>query len=235
MRITHSFKMGNGNSQLQNDKNSSGPIICISRECKSNSNCKSNAIICMKRNQKKEKKNGERYYTDSIGTVENLNPTNDGIKEALRNDRVIEREVSRKMSPTQQIFLDNIILPLGSEINSRIRMRRNSTQNGQKYSPTMHIRSDNSNHELPSRIYPKHHRAPAGLSRTLKPNVAALIAGSDKKCEQHKYPVVFEYTNDAVEVFLTGSFNNWQKIKMPKVRKPNDFLIVLELNEGELQ
>ena len=227
--------MGNGNSQLQNDKNSSGPIICISKECKSNSNCKSNAIICMKRNQKKEKKNGERCYTDSICTSEIVNPANDGTKEAFEDRRAIQREASRKMSPTQQIFLDNIILPLGSEINSRIRMRRNSTQNGQKYSPIIHIQSDNSNHELPSRIYPKHHRAPAGLSRTLKPNVAALIAGSDKKCEQHKYPVVFEYTNNAPEVFLTGSFNNWHKIKMPKVRKPNDFLVVLELNEGKLQ
>ena len=227
--------MGNGNSQLQNDKNSSGPIICTSKECKDNFNCKSNAVICIKRSQKKEKKNGERCYTDSLCTSENVNPTNDGMKGAFEDRRAIQREASRKMSPTQQIFLDNIILPLGSEINSRIRMRRNSTQNGQKYSPIMHMQSDNGNHELPSRIYPKHHRAPAGLSRTLKPNVAALIAGSDKKCEQHKYPVVFEYTNNAPEVFLTGSFNNWHKIKMPKVRKPNDFLIVLELNEGKLQ
>ena len=227
--------MGNGNSQLQNDKNSSGPIICISKECKSNSSCKSNAIICMKRNQKKEKKNGERCYTDSQCATENVDSANDDVRQALGNGRDIQRQASRKMSPTQQIFLDNIILPLGSEINSKIRMRRNSTQNGQKYSPTMHIQLNESRHELPHRIYPKHHRAPAGLSRTLKPNVAALIAGSDKKYEQHKYPVVFEYTNKAPEVFLTGSFNNWQKIKMPKVRQPNDFLIVLELNEGKLQ
>ena len=225
--------MGNGNSQLQNDKNSSGPIICISKECKSNSNCKSNAIICMKRNQKKEKKNVERCYADSKCMPENVEAANDGTNGSFWNSRAIQREACRKMSPTQQIFLDNIILPLGSEINSKIRMRRHSTQNGRKYSPTMNIEVNDSNHELLPKIYPKHHRAPAGLSRTLKPNVAALIAGSDKKHEQHKYPVVFEYTNNAPEVFLVGSFNNWQKIKMPKVRQPNDFLIVLELNEGK--
>ena len=227
--------MGNGNSQLQNDKNSSGPIICTSKECKDNFNCKSNAVICIKRSQKKEKKNGERCYTDSKCNPEYANPTNDGAKESFGNNRAIQREASQKMCPTQQIFLDNIILPLGSDINSRIRMRRNTTQNGQKYSPTMHIQLNDSNHELKTKSYPKHHRAPAGLSRTLKPNVAALIAGSDKKHEQPKYPVVFEYTNNAQEVFLTGSFNNWQKIKVPRVRKPNDFLIVLELNEGKFR
>ena len=42
--------------------------------------------------------------------------------------------------------------------------------------------------------HPKHHRAPAGISKELsRANIAALIAGSDKKTEHKKFPVVFEY------------------------------------------
>ena len=82
----------------------------------------------------------------------------------------------------------------------------------------------------------KHQRVPAGSSRSLNPRVAALIAGTDGKNDHKKYPVVFEYNGEAEEVFLSGSFNDWGKLKMSKMEKPvhgmKDFITVLDLQQG---
>lgn len=50
-----------------------------------------------------------------------------------------------------------------------------------------------------------------------------------------KIPVVFKYTNKNVkEVYLAGSFTNW-KDKIPMIKSDGDFIIIVDLPEGEHQ
>lgn len=50
-----------------------------------------------------------------------------------------------------------------------------------------------------------------------------------------KIPVVFKYTNKTVkEVYLSGSFTNWKE-KIPMIKSDGDFIIIVDLPEGEHQ
>lgn len=209
--------MGNNNTSIQDDKSTNGEVP--------------------------QQKDGKRKYNkmSKKSSAKNSPETSP----SMIDDQIPEESISepifrsrfgslgnRKISPTQQIFLDNVILPLGNEINARISKTR-------KLGMIEEEKKSNSVNEkrileeiISKETHPKHHRAPAGLSRELNPNVAALIAGSDEKTEHKKYPVVFEYTGTGEEVFLSGCFNNWEKIKMSKNKRPNDFISVIDLKQG---
>jgi len=47
------------------------------------------------------------------------------------------------------------------------------------------------------------------------------------------YPTIFKYTGTGKDVFVCGSFNNWEKIRMMKSQK--DFLALIDLPAGEHQ
>ena len=221
--------MGNNNSSLQNDKIAKGDSL--------NQKDRKRLEDRIERKKKNDK-------TAKRGSARNSPETRHGID----NDRIPEEIVSepiarirlgsfgnRKISPTQQIFLDNVILPLGNEINSRI----SKTKRLQKIDEDRKSNSIREKNKLEDKIsietHPIHHRAPAGISKELsRANIAALIAGSDKKTDHKKYPVVFEYNGAGDKVFLSGCFNNWEQIEMSKNKRPNDFISVVDLKQGKL-
>ncbi|XP_062340293.1 5'-AMP-activated protein kinase subunit beta-1a isoform X2 [Osmerus eperlanus] len=47
-------------------------------------------------------------------------------------------------------------------------------------------------------------------------------------------PMVFRWTGDGKEVFLSGSFNNWAN-KIPLIKSQNNFVAIVDLPEGEHQ
>lgn len=219
--------MGHSNTSLQNDKIAS--LVC--------------QIHSKKKTGKFVARNGSKCPPDCSFSIQEDPATEESISEPITTLRAIRKRLgsgenrnswSRKISPTQQIFLDNVILPLGNEINTRIKKTQNLvnltdlTKNTQEKSCT----SDENSCKC------KHLRCPAGSSKSLKPNVAALIAGMDGRNDQKKYPVVFEYNGEAEEVFLSGSFNNWGKLKMAEMERHvhgmKDFTTVLELKKGVL-
>ncbi|CAF1511227.1 unnamed protein product [Adineta ricciae] len=59
-------------------------------------------------------------------------------------------------------------------------------------------------------------------------------AQAEMQNEKKTIPVVFRYPALAKdkEALLTGSFNNWKE-KVPMVKSDNDFVVILELPEGE--
>ena len=218
--------MGNNNTSLQNEKNASGAIVC--------------QIHSKKKTGKFTGKNGQKCPPDCHFNIAEDPPIEEAVSEPITSLRAIrtrlgslgDRSVSnRKISPTQQIFLDNVILPLGIDINARIK----KTQNLANLAKKIQDKKCTSDANL---CKCKHHRTPAGLSRSLTPNVAALIAGVDGKDDGKMYPVVFEYNGEAEEVFLSGSFNNWERLKMNKLERQihgmKDFIIVLELKKGNI-
>jgi hypothetical protein len=217
--------MGNNNTSLQNDKNTGGAMVCH--------------IHSKKMTNKFTAKNGQKCPPDcSFSNIEEDPSPEETVSEPITTLRAIRTRLgsggdrfgwNRKISPTQQIFLDNVILPLGNEINARIKKTQNVTNLAKKILDKKCTSDANL-------CKCTHHRAPAGSSRSLNPNVAALIAGMDDKDGGKKYPVVFEYNGEAEEVFLSGSFNNWEKIKMGKMERQihgmKDFITVLELKKG---
>jgi len=61
---------------------------------------------------------------------------------------------------------------------------------------------------------------------------AAFIAScKEKEGATKKLPTIFKYNGDGKEVFVCGSFNNWQKLKMSRSTK--DFVAIVDLKEGE--
>ena len=216
--------MGNNNTSIQDDRNTNGEVLP-----QKDGKRKYNKIV-----KKSSTRNSPEKYSPQNSIVD------DQISE--ESDPIFRSRFgslgNRKISPTQQIFLDNVILPLGSEINARISktQRLGKIEEEEKFR-RRRSNSINEKHILDEIISkeanPKHHRAPAGLSRDLNPNLAALIAGTDEKTEHKKYPVVFEYTGVGEEVFLSGCFNDWEKIKMSKNKRPNDFISVIDLKQGK--
>ena len=207
--------MGNTNTaSQQNDKNNSGSII-LQNDMR-------------KKMDRLAFKNIAKYSPESRADFLQYSPSSSGSLTTSR--RTIQQQDDRKVSTTQQVFLDNVILPLGNEIN-----RHNFVKKSQNKISKKACTSKESTKIVASKAHSQHYRVPAGTSQNLNPNIAALIAGNDGKDDSKEYPVVFEYNGAAQQVFLAGSFNNWQKLEMAKTQKPNDFLTVLELKQGKVQ
>ena len=212
--------MGNNNSSLQSDK--------------------------ITKNENLHQKDGKRKNEKIIKRGSNRNSPE--TRHAIVDDQQPEESISepifrnrfgsfgnRKISPTQQIFLDNVILPLGNEINARISKTKRLQKIEEDRKSNLTKRTTKSDEKIGKETHPKHHRAPAGISKELsRANIAALIAGSDKKTEHKKFPVVFEYNGAGDKVFLSGCFNNWEQIEMSKNKRPNDFISVIDLKQGNI-
>ena len=60
---------------------------------------------------------------------------------------------------------------------------------------------------------------------------AFLASCSEKEGATKKLPTIFRYDGDAKEVYISGTFNNWKKMKMSRSNK--DFVAIVDLKEGE--
>jgi 5'-AMP-activated protein kinase regulatory beta subunit len=61
---------------------------------------------------------------------------------------------------------------------------------------------------------------------------AAFIAScKEKEGATKKLPTIFKYNGNAKDVYVCGTFNNWQKLKMSRSTK--DFVAIVDLKEGE--
>ena len=213
--------MGNNNSTLPNDKTEKDDIQ------------QKNTRKYNKISKKSSTRNTpERSTPERRHSIVDDHSPEQSISEPLENKLLIRHRFgsfgNRKISPTQQIFLDNVILPLGNEINTRISKTKKLEKIIEDKKRNQKLDDKQSNE-----VHPKHYRAPAGLSTELsRLNIAALIAGTDEKTDHKKYPVVFEYTGAGDKVFLSGCFNDWEKIEMSKNKRPNDFISVIDLKQG---
>ena len=101
--------MGNNNSTLPNDKNEKDEIIQQKNTRKYNKISKKSST----------RNTPERSTPERRHSIVDDHSREQSISEPLVRHR-FGSFGNRKISPTQQIFLDNVILPLGNEINARI-------------------------------------------------------------------------------------------------------------------
>lgn len=57
------------------------------------------------------------------------------------------------------------------------------------------------------------------------------VANVDVDSNEKKMPTIIKYSGQGREVFVCGTFNNWQKLKMSRSQK--DFVAMVELGEGD--
>ena len=62
--------------------------------------------------------------------------------------------------------------------------------------------------------------------------VAMILGGCEGENQSKKYPAMFQYHGKAKNVYVTGSFNNWRRLQMSKSNNSNEFIVILDLNEG---
>ena len=166
--------------------------------------------------------NGSKYNDDSCDTKKLM----------------IKPEMNRKYSPTQKMFLDNVILPVANEVNTRIVQK----------TPQVTSEKDENDLQTPNVEIISTDQIKSGTTATIfgiSPNQssdptmtrnieAMMLEKSDRNAfdGEKKYPAVFQYHGPAKEVFVTGSFNNWKKLKLSKSISSNDFIAILDLKEG---
>ena len=106
--------MGNNNSSLQNDKIAKGDSLHQKDRKRIE-----DRIERKKKNDKTARKGSARNSPETRHGI-----VNDQIPEEIVSEPIARIRLgsfgNRKISPTQQIFLDNVILPLGNEINTRM-------------------------------------------------------------------------------------------------------------------
>ena len=62
--------------------------------------------------------------------------------------------------------------------------------------------------------------------------VAMVLGGCESRNHPKKYPAMFQYHVKAKNVYVTGTFNNWRRLQMSKSDNSNEFIVILDLNEG---
>ena len=174
--------------------------------------------------------------------LENLSVDGPKTNETAPDDKklIVKTEMTRKYSPTQKIFLDNVILPVNNELNTRIVQKipqaiNNALNNDVKITNAELFATDEIKNSSSSTLFGSSPNRSSGQSLTR--NVEAmLLEKSDSHISKNKkkYPAVFQYHGPGKEVYVTGSFNNWQRLKLSKSVTSNDFIAILELKEGNI-
>ena len=139
----------------------------------------------------------------------------------------------QKYSAIEQIFFDNVVLPAAYEIHGRVQekfgMIKLPDDVRKRVSALQTCPKENRRKSLDAHF--KFRRPPAHCSsKETSKEIAALIADKQSEPDVGNYPAFFRYSGDAKEVYLTGTFNNWQKLKM--ARSSQDFIAALDLKEG---
>ena len=151
---------------------------------------------------------------------------------------MIKSDVSRKYSPTQKIFLDNVILPVTNEVNTRIVQKLSQIPNDENEKevqiriPEICLTDETKNKTESALFGSSPNRSPdQSLTRNID---AMMLEKSDSNVfeTKKKYPAVFQYQGPGKDVYVMGSFNNWKKLKLSKSATSNDFIAILELREG---
>ena len=215
--------MGNNNTFLQNDRNTNGGIIWPKEARKGMDDIATKNLV---------KIILESGPPESRHNFVGYSQVERSKTECLLSIKNYRQNANRKYSPTQQIFLDNVILPAANEINTRIQQNQIVTKISDDIGRKEATIQKTSSKSPPIETISKFQRVPNGSSRTLTPNVAALIVENDGSNYSKKYPMIFKYSGTGKEVFLCGSFNNWQKLKMVKSISTDDFIAIIDLNEG---
>lgn len=203
--------MGNNNTFLANDRNPNDAIIWPK-----------DVKRAMDEITKKKTVNCDRNY---------------GKSEINNTDEPLENKKSfQHVSPTQRIFLDNVIIPAANEINAKVQQRRildrNTDQSIEKIIPIL----ENNRLEIPKDLdVSMFSRSPNQSFQITNRNVEAIILKHYDSKDQKEYPAVFRFNGKAKEVFVTGSFNNWNRTKMTKSKDSNSFIAIMDLAEGILR
>ena len=172
--------------------------------------------------------------------VENVSGGENKDTEPLSDAKglMVKSDMTRKYSPTQKMFLDNFILPVNNEVNTRILQKISEVPRDEndkdvqitksEISPKAIIRNGSSTTLFGSS---PNRSSEQSMTRNVE---AMILESSDSHTieDRKKYPAVFQYHGTAKEVFVTGSFNNWRKLKMTKSISSNDFIAILDLKEG---
>ena len=172
--------------------------------------------------------------------MENLSVDGSKINEVSIDGKglMIKSDVTRKYSPTQKIFLDNVILPVTNEVNTRIVQKLSPITNDENEKdvqirlPEIH-QTDETKDNSESKIFGSSPNRSSGQSLTRNIEAMMLEKSDSNVFEtKKKYPAVFQYNGPGKDVYVTGSFNNWKKLKLSKSVTSNDFIAILELREG---
>ena len=172
--------------------------------------------------------------------MENLSVDGSKINEPSFDPKglMIKSDVTRKYSPTQRIFLDNVILPVTNEVNTRIVQKLSPIINDE-IEKDVQIRipeirqTDETKTKTESTLFGSSPNRSSNQSLTR--NIEAMMlekSNSNVFEKKKKYPAVFQYQGPGKEVYVIGSFNNWKKLKLSKSATSNDFIAILELREG---
>ena len=221
--------MGNNNTFLTNDRNPNpdSPLMW-QRDVK-----KAMDEIAIK-NIAKYSPYSRRSFLENLST--NGSKYNDHLSD--NKNLTIKPEVNRKYSPTQKMFLDNVILPVTNEVNTRIVQKipqvTNDKHEDDVQTPNLDIIStDEIKSGTSATIFGSSpNQSPAQI---MTRNIEAMMLEKSHRNAfdgEKKYPAVFQYHGPAKEVFVTGSFNNWKKLRLSKSISSNDFIAILDLKEG---
>jgi len=85
------------------------------------------------------------------------------------------------------------------------------------------ITGNNSSNASPTDLIERHKMDPA--------TAAFIKSCNEKEGATKKLPTIFKFNGEGKDVYVCGSFNNWQKLKMSKSTK--DFVAIVDLKEGE--
>ncbi|XP_070577410.1 5'-AMP-activated protein kinase subunit beta-2-like isoform X3 [Ptychodera flava] len=67
-----------------------------------------------------------------------------------------------------------------------------------------------------------------------RPRASTISQSSLPALQPNALPTVFHWEGNAKNVYISGTFNNWEK-KIPMVKSQGDFTVILDLAEGEHQ
>lgn len=111
---------------------------------------------------------------------------------------------------------------------------KTSTSSNEYHNEDYHI--DEEEDGMGPMINSRHSCSPNDLIPTFRfPNQSDSMAIQRTDYQNKKIPVVFKYlVKTAKEVFLIGTFTNWED-KVPMVKSDGDYVTIVELPEGEHQ
>jgi 5'-AMP-activated protein kinase regulatory beta subunit len=69
------------------------------------------------------------------------------------------------------------------------------------------------------------------INRNSSKPLESQISVDPSDCKIKKMPTIIKYAGQGVDVFLCGTFNGWQKMRMSRSQK--DFVAMVELGEGD--
>ena len=212
--------MGNNNSFLSNEKHLADGVI-LSKDVRQ-------ALDDI------ASKNIARYVPYSRNSNLDIHAAPKHNREFTLHDQY--SEVNDNFVPTEKLFTNKISQPksTSNEINSKSSPTPSDlTLDAVKNSQSVEISQSNSKILSIEQIGPKLGSSPNRSCGTPSRNVAAMILGGcETQNQPKKYPAIFQYHGNAKNVYVTGSFNNWRRLLMSKSNNSNEFIVILDLNEG---